>query len=221
MRSHPRVVLRVRGCCRVEPSEESFAEFVAAQGLPLLRTARLLTGDWHLGQDLLQVTLAKVYDRWARAGRYDAPAGYAHKVMVTTYCTWRRRRWHHELPHAAPPDPAGGSVEPAAEAVAAADLLERALLGLPRRQRAVLVLRYYQDLTVEQTAEILGCPNGTVTSLAARALTRLRSQPDLWPGDGPSPSPSRSPSPSPNPSRRPTTSPTTTTTTTTSEAEAR
>ncbi|MFF3216378.1 SigE family RNA polymerase sigma factor [Streptomyces sp. NPDC002886] len=168
----------------MEPSEETFAEFVAAQGLPLLRTARLLTGDWHLGQDLVQVTLAKVYDRWARAGRYDAPVGYAHKVMVTTYCTWRRRRWHHELPHAALPDAAGGSIEPAAEAVAAADLLERALLGLPRRQRAVLVLRYYQDLTVEQTAEILGCPNGTVTSLTARALTRLRDHPDLRPGDG-------------------------------------
>ncbi|WP_327253383.1 SigE family RNA polymerase sigma factor [Streptomyces sp. NBC_01244] len=172
----------------MDPSEETFAEFVAMQGLPLLRTARLLTGDWHLGQDLVQVTLAKVYDRWARAGRYDAPVGYAHKVMVTTYCTWRRRRWHHELPHAALPDAAGGSgsgsAEPTAEAVAASDLLERALLGLPRRQRAVLVLRYYHDLTVEQTAEILGCPNGTVTSLTARALTRLRSHPDLWPGDG-------------------------------------
>lgn len=183
----------------MEPSEETFAEFVAAAGLPLLRTARLLTGDWHLGQDLVQVTLAKVYDRWARAGRYDAPIGYAHKVMVTTYCTWRRRRWHHELPHAALPDAAGGpgglggiggiggsggQGGDAAEAVAASDLLERALLGLPRRQRAVLVLRYYQDLTVEQTAQILGCPNGTVTSLAARALTRLRSHPDLWPGDG-------------------------------------
>ncbi|WSK22112.1 SigE family RNA polymerase sigma factor [Streptomyces sp. NBC_01298] len=169
----------------MEPSEETFAEFVAAQGVPLLRTARLLTGDWHLGQDLVQVTLAKVYDRWARAGRYDAPVGYAHKVMVTTYCTWRRRRWHYELPHAALPDAVGvygigsGSGEPTAEAVAASDLLERALLGLPRRQRAVLVLRYYQDLTVEQTAEILGCPNGTVTSLTARALTRLRSHPDL------------------------------------------
>lgn len=124
----------------MEPSEETFAEFVAAAGLPLLRTARLLTGDWHLGQDLVQVTLAKVYDRWARAGRYDAPIGYAHKVMVTTYCTWRRRRWHHELPHAALPDAGGGD---AAEAVAATDLLERALLSLPRRQRAVLVLRYY------------------------------------------------------------------------------
>ncbi|MET9854183.1 SigE family RNA polymerase sigma factor [Streptomyces sp. NPDC006450] len=173
----------------MEPSEETFAEFVAAAGLPLLRTARLLTGDWHLGQDLVQVTLAKVYDRWARAGRYDAPIGYAHKVMVTTYCTWRRRRWHHELPHATLPDTAGpggsgGSGGEAAEAVAAADLLERALLSLPRRQRAVLVLRYYQDLTVEQTAELLGCPNGTVTSLAARALARLRSHPDLWPGDG-------------------------------------
>ncbi|MFB6521813.1 SigE family RNA polymerase sigma factor [Streptomyces sp. NPDC056401] len=168
----------------MEPSEETFAEFVAAAGIPLLRTARLLTGDWHLGQDLVQVTLAKVYDRWARAGRYDAPIGYAHKVMVTTYCTWRRRRWHHELPHAALPDPACGSVEPAAEAVAATDLLQRALLGLPRRQRAVLVLRYYEDLTVEQTAELMGCPNGTVTSLAARALARLRACPDLWPGGG-------------------------------------
>ncbi|MCJ0873540.1 SigE family RNA polymerase sigma factor [Streptomyces sp. AP-93] len=187
----------------------------------MLRTARLLTGDWHLGQDLVQVTLAKVYDRWARAGRYDAPVGYAHKVMVTTYCTWRRRRWHHELPHAALPDSAGGPGTPggpgglgadAAEAVAASDLLERALLGLPRRQRAVLVLRYYEDLAVEQTAEILGCPNGTVTSLAARALTRLRSHPDLWPGDGTSTSSSSSST---------STSTSTSTSMGTSEAEAR
>jgi RNA polymerase sigma-70 factor (sigma-E family) len=164
----------------VKPSEDAFAEFVAVGSLPLLRTARLLTGDWHLGQDLLQVTLVKVYAKWSQADQYDSPINYARKVMVNTYLTWRRRRWHHEVPHGVLPD-STRHVRALDEDVAATDVLDRALLSLPRKQRAVLVLRYYQDLTVEQTAEILGYPKGTVTSLAARALARLRTHPALRP----------------------------------------
>jgi RNA polymerase sigma-70 factor (sigma-E family) len=163
----------------VKTSEEDFGEFVAAVSLPLLRTARLLTGDWHLGQDLLQTTLTKVYLHWGQVDSSGSPLTYTRKMMVNTYCTWYRRRWRHELPHGALPDTPDR--EDPAEAVAATDVLERALLSLPRRQRAVLILRFYEDLSVEQTAAILDCPPGTVTSLAARALTRLRANPSLRP----------------------------------------
>jgi RNA polymerase sigma-70 factor (sigma-E family) len=161
----------------VKPSDTEFLEFAEAANLPLLRTARLLTGDWHLGQDLLQVTLTKVYLRWAQADRWDSPTSYARTIMINTYCTWHRRRWRHELPRDPLPDLADG--RDTAEAVATTDALGRALASLPRRQRAAVVLRYYDDLSVEEAARILGCPPGTVMSLTFRALGRLRQSPDL------------------------------------------
>jgi RNA polymerase sigma-70 factor (sigma-E family) len=165
----------------VKGFEDDFGEFVAAASLPLLRTARLLTGDWHLGQDLLQLTLAKVYVRWNQVDRWESPLGYARKVMVNTYCTWYRRRWRYELPRDVLPD-AADRRDPADE-VAATDELARALLALPRRHRAVVILRFYDDLSVDQTAAVLGCPPGTVTSLSARALAKLRADPDLRAGN--------------------------------------
>ena len=161
----------------MKPSDPEFQEFAEAANLPLLRTARLLTGDWHLGQDLLQVTLTKVYLRWSQADRWDSPTGYARTVMVNTYCTWHRRRWRHELPRERLPDHA--DERDTADAVATTDALARALAGLPRRQRAAVVLRYYDDLSVDQTARVLRCPPGTVMSLTFRALARLRQSPDL------------------------------------------
>lgn len=158
-------------------TDAEFLEFAEAARLPLLRTARLLTGDWHLGQDLLQVTLMKVYTRWAHADRWDSPAGYARTVMVNTYCTWYRRRWRQETPSERLPDTADAG--DTAETVATTDALARALAGLSRRQRAVVVLRYYDDLPVERVAGILGCPPGTVMSLSHRALARLRGNPQL------------------------------------------
>ncbi|WP_194918711.1 SigE family RNA polymerase sigma factor [Catenulispora rubra] len=163
----------------LKESDAEFDEFVAAMSLPLLKTARLLTGDWHLGEDLAQVTLVKVYRHWARIEHRDSPVDYARKVMVNTYLTWRRRRWRGEVP--APVLPEVRDRSDVAEAVAAVDELQRALLALPRRQRAVVVLRFYEDLTVAQTAAALDCPEGTVTSLTARALTRLRSSSMLRP----------------------------------------
>ncbi|MGX6607699.1 SigE family RNA polymerase sigma factor [Micromonosporaceae bacterium Da 78-11] len=159
---------------------EDFAEFVTAARTPLLKTARLLTGDWHLGQDLLQATLTKVYLRWGQADRWESPLAYTRAVMVNTYCSWYRRRWRHEVPHGTLPETLDTRGDPA-DAVAVGDGLTRALLELPRRHRAVLVLRYYEDLTVQQTATVLGCPPGTVTSLSARALARLRTSPGLRP----------------------------------------
>jgi RNA polymerase sigma-70 factor (sigma-E family) len=151
---------------------DGFREFVATRGRPLLRSAWLLTGDRATAEDLVQTALATTWLRWSRIRRRDAPELYVRRVMVTTYLSWRRRRWHGELPArelpeaAAPPD-----------LMAAADLREAVrveLARLPRRQRAVLVLRYFDDLTEVQTADLLGCSVGTVKSQASRALARLR-----------------------------------------------
>ncbi len=162
----------------MDAEEREFGEFVAVAGPGLLKTARLLTGDWYTGEDLVQTTLAKVYLRWDRFPDWESPQAYARKVMVNTYCTWHRRRWRGELAH---PDPA--AVEPVgdvADAVVAADALRRALAGLSRRERAVIVLRYFEDLPVAQIADLLGCPPGTVSSLVSRGLAQLRLDASRW-----------------------------------------
>lgn len=133
----------------------------------LLRTARLITGDAALAQDLVQAALAKAWPRWSRI---DAPEAYVRTVMVRTYLTWRRRRWHGETPTAALPE-AGADMW---DAVDTATTVRDALAALSPRQRAVVVLRYLDDLTELQTADVLGCSVGTVKSQTSKALTRLR-----------------------------------------------
>jgi RNA polymerase sigma-70 factor (sigma-E family) len=145
-------------------------EFVAARGQALHRVAYLLTGDWGLAEDLLQTSLARAYPRWSRIER-ENPEAYVRQVMVNTWCSWWRRRWRGEVPTATLPDP------PAPDCYADADRKEAvrtALAGLPRRQRAVVVLRYHQDLPEHQVAQILGISTGTVKSQAAKALAKLR-----------------------------------------------
>jgi RNA polymerase sigma-70 factor (sigma-E family) len=153
---------------------DEFDGFVAARSAALLRTAFLLTGDWALAEDLLQTALAKSWFAWKRIE--GPPEAYVRKVISTTYVTWWRRRWRAEYPTESLPDagaPAGtGSVEDR-------DLLWRVLGTLPRRQRAVVVLRYYEDLSEEETAAALGITRGTVKSTASRALAALRRHPDL------------------------------------------
>ncbi len=149
-----------------------FRDFVAARSPALVRSAWLLTGDEALAQDLVQTALAKTWERWERVERQDAPEGYVRRVMVSTFLSWRRRRWHGEVAVAAVPD------RPlTADAFAEADTrraVQSALRELPPRQRAVVVLRYFDDLTEAQTAELLGCAVGTVKSQAAKALAKLR-----------------------------------------------
>jgi RNA polymerase sigma-70 factor (sigma-E family) len=152
---------------------DGFREYVLARQAALLRTARLLTGDWQQGEDLVQTALVKVWPRWRRlvAGGAD-PEGYVRRVMVTSYLTWRRRRWWGERPIAELPD-----VADAGDALASVDLrdlLARVLPALPPAQRTVLVLRFYEDLSVEQTAQLLGCSTGTVKSQTAKALEKLQ-----------------------------------------------
>ncbi|WP_270889601.1 SigE family RNA polymerase sigma factor [Pedococcus sp. 5OH_020] len=158
----------------------SFEEYVAARGASLLHTAWLLTGDHHRAEDLVQTALGKTWPRWAHIavsgeGSYD---GYVRKVMVTTYISWWRRRWTAEYPTATLPERPVGSWS-SGQGVEAAALDSRrdlmaALAQLPRGQRAVVVLRYFHDLSEAQTAQTLGCSVGTVKSQTSRALATLR-----------------------------------------------
>jgi RNA polymerase sigma-70 factor (sigma-E family) len=152
---------------------EDFDNFVRGRSRPLLQAAWLLTGDWQQAEDLLQTSLVKVYLSWGRireSGNVDA---YARRVLVTTYVTARRRRWRAEVSTGSLPDHPGTGDE-----FAAVDLrraVTDALQQLPRRQRAVVVLRYYCDLSERDVAEALGCSEGTVKSQAAKGLAALRS----------------------------------------------
>jgi RNA polymerase sigma-70 factor (sigma-E family) len=149
--------------------EDGFAAFVASRRRVLLRSAWLLTGDWHLAEDLLQTALAKAYLAWRRV---DDPDAYVRRVLVTTYATWWRRRWNGERPTAVLPDRAAADTYPGVDL---RHQVHAVLRDLPRRQRAVLVLRFFEDLSEAETAAALGCSVGTVKSQAARALSRLRS----------------------------------------------
>lgn len=155
-------------------SEEpaGFREYVVARHRALLKTAWLMTGDWQTAEDLVQSSLAKLWPKWDRVRDTGDPDGYVRRILVNTYATWWRLRWRSERPLATLPDQADtvdGYVT-----VDLRDALERLLHTLSRRQRAVIVLRYYEDLSETQTAEMLGCSVGTVKSTAARALVKLR-----------------------------------------------
>ncbi|WP_422738185.1 SigE family RNA polymerase sigma factor [Micromonospora sp. WMMD729] len=154
-----------------DPLEEEFREFVAARSAALLRTAYLLAGDWATAEDLLQTALTKTYLAWKRLGGIEAVEAYARRVMVNTSTSWWRRRWHGERPTEVLPERPGlDEIEQQLDR----DLLWRHLRELPSRQRAVLVLRYYEDLSEAQTAALLEISPGTVKSQASRALATLR-----------------------------------------------
>jgi RNA polymerase sigma-70 factor (sigma-E family) len=151
--------------------DAEFTAFVAARGPALLRTAYLLTGDHQSGEDLVQTALAKTYLAWHRIRARDAVEAYVRRTMVTTHTSWWRRRWRGETPTAALPDP--GLPDPT-EDHGERDRLWRHLALLTERQRAVVVLRYYEDLGEAETAALLGCSRGAVKSHTARALASLR-----------------------------------------------
>jgi RNA polymerase sigma-70 factor (sigma-E family) len=158
------------GWTAVRGPEPEFEEFVTVRGPRLLRVAWLLTGDAHLAEDLLQTVLAKVWPRWERIAG-DSPEAYVRKAMVNTFASWWQRRWRGEVPYEVLPDVAAADVF---DAVDLEHSLAAAIRLLPPRQRAVVVLRYFEDLSVEETAEVLGCRSGTVKSQAAKALATLR-----------------------------------------------
>ena len=151
--------------------EESFDAFVRHRSARLARTAFLLTADRHLAEDLLQTTLAKVADRWTAIARRGDPMPYVRKVMLRTAISWQRRRWRGEVPTATLPEAAH---DENSSPSLGDERLRRALIQLPLRQRAVLVLRYYEDLSEADTAACLKCSVGTVKSQASKGLARLR-----------------------------------------------
>ena len=151
------------------PSDEAFTEFVVASWPSLYRTAYLLLGDRGLAEDLVQTALAKTYASWSKVRDVGAARGYARTTLVNTATSWfRKRGWRAERPTESvetgsyDDDP---TLRPA---------LTAALAQLAPRQRAVVVLRFYEDLSVADTASTLHCSEGTVKSQTSDALTKLR-----------------------------------------------
>ncbi|MFD8600802.1 RNA polymerase subunit sigma-24 [Streptomyces sp. TSRI0445] len=159
----------------------SFSSYVRARGPVLLRTARSLTANPCDAEDLLQTALAKTYVAWERIEDHRALDGYVRRALLNTRTSqWRKRKVDEfaceELPereNLPTPDPA--------EQQSLHDAMWRAVLKLPDRQRAMVVLRYYEDLSEAQTAEVLGVSIGTVKSAVSRALGKLREDPELAP----------------------------------------
>ena len=157
-----------------------FEDFVAARSTALWRSAYLLTGDRQRAEDLLQTALVKAWRRWDSITRREAVESYVRAAIATTYTDWWRRRWNGEVPTGELPERAVPSE--AAGVEVRQDVLA-ALARLPRGQRAVVVLRYFDDLTEQQTADTLGISVGTVKSQTSRALAALRTSP-LFAPDG-------------------------------------
>ena len=152
-------------------TEQDFVEFVAARWTSLYRLAYLLTASPIAAEDLLQTTLEKAYARWSRISRMDFPEAYVRQMLTNALVSSRRRFWLREVPSDSMPEAAVDAID--------VGVLDRSLLwplvcALPARQRAVIVLRYYEDLTEAQIADVLGCAPGTVKSLASAAMKALR-----------------------------------------------
>jgi RNA polymerase sigma-70 factor (sigma-E family) len=153
-----------------QADEDAFSDFVRAQHVRLFRTVYLLTGDYHRAEDVVQATFMRLYQRWGRISTMRDPGAYARKVAVNQVWSWRRRRSSGEVPafklvDIALPGPA--------DDVSDHDAVWSAVLTLPARQRAVIVLRFYEDLTEAQTAEALGMAVGTVKSHCHAGCHRL------------------------------------------------
>jgi RNA polymerase sigma-70 factor (sigma-E family) len=158
---------------RTDRHDDDFVAYYAARGASLHHTAYLLCGDWHLAEDLTQTTFTKLYRVWRRVQRHDVLDQYARRVLLRVFRDERRRPWRREF--ATLPD------SPALDVVAPADpvpderlAMQEALMRLSKRHRAVLVLRFWADLSIEQVADVLGCSTGTVKSQTSRGLASLR-----------------------------------------------
>ncbi|SEL43864.1 SigE family RNA polymerase sigma factor [Nonomuraea pusilla] len=155
--------------------DDGFAEYVAHRHLQLCRMAYLLTRDWGTAEDLVQTALAKAWLAWRRIEGNPDP--YVYRIIVNTHASWWRRLWRGEVPAETLP-------ETADPRDLAAEVGERAALWsaigtLSPRQRAVIVLHYFEGLTLTQVAGIVGCSLGTVKTQLSRALARLRVDPDI------------------------------------------
>jgi RNA polymerase sigma-70 factor (sigma-E family) len=149
-----------------------YREYVGGRLDQLRRTAYLLCGDWHTADDLVSTALVKLLKHWSRVSAMDNIDAYARRVLMRAWLDERRRPWRREHSRAQLPEAAARAGYDVADRMAVLALLAE----LPVRRRAVLVLRFFCDLSVEETAEALGCATGTVKSQTARALDSLRTR---------------------------------------------
>jgi RNA polymerase sigma-70 factor (sigma-E family) len=155
-----------------EEFDEQFTAFVRSRGGHHLRMATLLTGNPEAAEDLVQASLLELYRAWPRIDTSRGPDAYLRRIIVNTRRSWWRARWRRETPVPQVPEAATG--EDAAERYAVGALVRQALARLPRQQRAVLVLRYCEDLPEAEVASLLGCSVGAVKTHAHRGLRALR-----------------------------------------------
>ena len=154
----------------MKDDRQAFQEFTAAHGARLFRTAYFLAGgDWHLAEDLTQDTLVKVYLAWRRVSRVENPAAYAQTVLTRPFISQRRRKRSSEQPIADPPERVIEDVDSAVRLTLLAELA-----NLSAKDRAVVVLRYWEDLSVEDVAAVLNISSASVRTQSSRALGRLR-----------------------------------------------
>ena len=168
-------------------AEEEFRGWVTSRRLALRQTAYLLCGDWFLADDLVQDAITRLFSHWDRVTTSGDPDGYARRVLLNLYLDHRRRPARREEPRAALPDQ---GAEPPHQADGDRDELMAALRTVPPGQRAVLVLRYWEDLSIEDTAQLLGTSQGNVKSQASRGLDALRTA-LADPADRPMPTPTQ------------------------------
>jgi RNA polymerase sigma-70 factor (sigma-E family) len=149
----------------------AFSDFVAARSTSLFRTAYRMMGDYQLAQDLMQESLVKAYVAWPRLRDVTKAEAYTRRIIVTTSISWRRRRAFHEYPTASRLDSASPDQT---EQLGAQEELWTQLLLLPPRQRAAVVLRFCEDMSEAQTAELMGCSVGSVKRQVSLGLTKVR-----------------------------------------------
>ncbi len=154
--------------------EDEFVAYYAARAGQLRNTAYLLCGDWHLAEDLTQTAFTKLYRAWTRIDRHEVLDQYARQVLLRTFLDERRRPWRREKPDRARGRSCSTSTAPEVRGSEDREVLKAALMQVPKRRRAVLILRFWADLSVEQVANILGCTTGTVKSQTSRGLADLR-----------------------------------------------
>lgn len=149
----------------------TFEEYVAARGHALLRFGQVLTGDRQLAEDLVQEALSRAHPKWRRIGRLEHPDAYVRRMIVNGFLSWRRLRSSQVVPLAELPETAS---QDHSDGIADRDAMWRLLSTLPKQQRAVLVLRFYEGLADQDIALLVGCSAATVRVHASKALARLR-----------------------------------------------
>ncbi len=161
---------------RASDDDAAFREYVLARGTALLRTATMLTGNRADAEDLVQATLASTYLAWDRINDHASLDAYVRRAMINTHISWWRRRKLDEFPTDELPDQV---VADHARDRDLAEVVRRALDRLPRRMRAAVMLRYFEDMTEPEIAALLGVSLGTVKSTVSRAVARLRADTEL------------------------------------------